>query len=348
MFLIACGIMLYRFNTDAPSSKTRLASTDAPATDNQAGLSPKQPAAQMQSRTSGNTGGILSQNEYDKFISILINNLLSRHETDSGSKIQADSVTDPDRIDMHLSETIPMSLFQERSEIQHLFRTMLEELQRWNHFQADQYGNMLDNRTEPTMFDTEMLDLADPENAQYFNELENALKLHLRMIRDVRTFHAEVQFTRTQAAAQHPYQPFELKYKLAPFARESAIADALLQAMSAMSSGVHEQEASEVINRLVDEFTKPVRRVYDPPQTEQNSASTPVESYNFNIYVLYGKKILRYADLLSDQTIIATTASGRAEMDYIGRELRQSFRDLQEAGQNQMLSSSQLDLSNLE
>jgi hypothetical protein len=88
-----------------------------------------------------------------------------------------------------------------------------------------------------------------------------------------------------------------LKFNLAPFARESALVDALQQAMSAMSAGVYQAEAEEVLDRIGEELTKPIRLLQE--QQQDISESTVSSGYNYNLYTVYGKKLMDYSETLA-------------------------------------------------
>ena len=204
----------------------------------------------------------------------------------------------------------------------------------------------MESTLEPNVIETQSLNLENGDNRQYFVELEGALNLHKRLIRDVRLFHDEIQFQKNRHDAQQAYELYDLKFKLGPFARESALVDALQQAMSALSAGIYQQEAVEVIDRLGDAFTKPVEKFYE---RQQNSSGTPVPTnYNYNIYMVFGKKLMTYSDALARQSSIYLDPSTLGELDYFNRRLSQSFYDLYHVGLNETISSTHLDLEQLE
>jgi hypothetical protein len=221
---------------------------------------------------------------------------------------------------------------------------LLAEKKRWDQYQQAQYKNILESTLEPADIEIQNLNLESEENMEYFNELESALKLHKRLIRDVRMFHDEIQFQKKQISTQQQYHLYDLKFELNdPFARESALVDALQQAMSALSAGIYQQEAVEVIDRLGDAFTKPVEKFYE---RQQNSSGTPVPTNN--IYMVFGKKLMTYSDALAQQSSIYLDPSTLGELDYFNRRLSQSFYDLYQVGLNETISSTHLDLEQLE
>jgi hypothetical protein len=240
-------------------------------------------------------------------------------------------------------DDLPEVLTEERYEIRQIYRELLAEKKRWDQYQQAQYKNILESTLEPADIEIQNLNLENEENMEYFNELESALKLHKRLIRDVRMFHDEIQFQKKQIWAQQQYQLYDLKFELNdPFARESALVDALQQAMSALSAGIYQQEAVEVIDRLGDVFTKPVEKIY---KRQQNSSGAPVPTnYNYNIYMGFGKKLMTYSDALAQQSSIYLDPSTLGELDYFNRRLSQSFYDLYQVGLNETISSTHLDL----
>ena len=245
-----------------------------------------------------------------------------------------------------LSYNLPEKLTMELFEVRKIFREMLSEKKLWDHYQQEQYENVLESREEPHVIEAQSLNLENEDNRKYFLELEGALKLHKRLIRDVRLFHDEIQYQKKQLREQHPYQLYDLKFKLGPFARESALVDALQQAMSALSAGIYQQEAVEVIDRLGNAFTKPIERLYEQ---QQNISGDPVPTkYNYNIYMVFGKKLMTYSDALAQQSSIHLDPSTLGELDYFNRRLSQSFYDLYQVGLNETISSTHLDLEQLE
>ncbi|MGD8762488.1 MAG: hypothetical protein PVG87_09295 [Desulfobacteraceae bacterium] len=244
-------------------------------------------------------------------------------------------------------DDFPEALTEERFEIRQIYRELLAEKNLWDQYQQAQYKNILESTLEPADIEIQKLNLENEENMEYFNELEAALKLHKRLIRDVRMFHDEIQFQKKQLDAQQEYQLYDLKFKLTnPFARESALVDALQQAMSALSAGIYQQEAVEVIDRLGDELTKPIDQYYE--RLQDATASSSPTNYNYNIFMLSGKKLMDYSNTLSQQSSIYLDPSTLGELDYFNRRLSQSFYDLYQVGLNETISSTHLDLEQLE
>ena len=244
-------------------------------------------------------------------------------------------------------DDLPEALTEERFEIRQIYRQLLAEKNRWDQYQQAQYKNILESTLEPEDIIIQNLNLENEENMEYFNELEGALELHKRLIRDVRLFHDEIQFQKKQLDAQQEYQLYDLKFKLNnPFARESALVDALQQAMSALSAGIYQQEAAGVLDRLGDELTKPIDQYYE--RLQDATASGSPTKYNYNIFMVSGKKLMDYSNTLAQQSSIYLDPSTLGELDYFNRRLSQSFYDLYQVGLNETISSTHLDLEQLE
>jgi hypothetical protein len=241
---------------------------------------------------------------------------------------------------------LPQALTKERFEIRQIYRQMRSEKKRWDQYQQEQYKNILENTIEPVVVESQGLNLDNNENIEYFLELESALKLHRRLIRDVRLFHDEIQFQKKQHLAELPYELYDLKFKLGPFARESALVDALQQAMSALSAGVYQQEAVEVLDRIGDEFTKPIQQLY---AQQLDSAESPIpKTYNYNLYSVFGKKLMDYSDTLAQQSAITLGPSAFGELDFFNRRLSESLYELYQVGQDEAINPTHLDLDELE
>ena len=249
-------------------------------------------------------------------------------------------------IENELTTDLPEDLTQESFEIRQIYRKMLSEKKRWDHYQQAQYKNVLESTLEPHEIEVQYLSFENEDNREYFLELENALQLHKRLIRDVRLFHDEIQYQKKQLQAQRPYQLYDIKFKLAPFSRESALVDALQQAMSALSSGIYQNEAEEVLDRIGDALTEPIQQLYD--QQQYPTESQVQTNYNFNLYSVYGKKLMDYSDTLAQQTSITLGSLAFGELDFFNRRLYESLYDLYQAGQDEAIDPSQLDLNELE
>ncbi len=245
-----------------------------------------------------------------------------------------------------LPADIPEGLTDERFEIRHIYREMLSEKKRWDQYQQEKYDNVLESRVEPHVSNVQSLKLENEDNRQYFLELEGALKLHKRLIRDVRLFHDEIQYQRIQLQEQKPYQLYDLKFKLGPFAREIALVDALQQAMSALSAGIYQREAVEVLDRIGEAFTKPIQQIYEH---QQDAADFPIPAkYNYNLFTVYGKKLMDYSDTLAQQSLITLGPSAFGELDFFNRRLSDSLYDLYQVGQDEAIDPSDLDIDELE
>ena len=257
-----------------------------------------------------------------------------------------DAVKDCYPIKSMFPDDFPEELISERFEIRQLFLELLSEKKRWDQYQQAQFEGILEKTLEPVVIESQSLKLENKENMQYFLELESALKLHKRLIRDVRLFHDEIQYQKQQLHTQQEYELYDLKFKLDPFARESALVDALQQAMSALSAGIYQQEAVEVLDRIGDEFTKPIQQLYE--QQQDTTASPVPTKYNYNFYTVFGKKLLDYSDTLAQQSSITLGPSAFGELDFFNRRLSDSLYDLYQAGQYEAINPSHLELDGLE
>jgi hypothetical protein len=249
-------------------------------------------------------------------------------------------------VESTLSADLPEGLTQEPLEIRQIYRKMLSEKKRWDQYQEEQYKNVLESTVEPHEIETQRLSFENEDNRDYFLELEDALKLHKRLIRDVRLFHDEIQYQKTQLQARQPYQLYDMKFKLAPFARESALVDALQQAMSALSSGIYQSEAEEVLDRIGEALTEPIQQLYE--QQQDTTESPAPTRYNYNLYALYGKKLMDYSDTLTRQSSITLGPLAFGELDFFNRRLYDRLYDLYRVGQDEAIDPSQLDLNELE
>jgi hypothetical protein len=257
-----------------------------------------------------------------------------------------DAAGNCNQIQSMLPIDLPAELTKERFEIRQRYRQMRSEKKRWDHYLQEQYKDILESTVEPVVAESQVLNLEDKENMEYFLELESALKLHRRLIRDVRLFHDEIQFQKKQLYAQQPYELYDLKFKLGPFARESALVDALQQAMSALSAGIYQQEAVEVLDRIGDEFTKPIQQLYE---LQLDTAEFPVPNkYNYNFYTVFGKKLMDYSDILARQSAITLGPSAYGELDFFNRRMSESLYDLYQVGQDEAINPTHLDLDELE
>ncbi len=241
---------------------------------------------------------------------------------------------------------LPDALTKERFEVRQRYRQMRSEKKRWDHYQREQYKDILESTVEPEVIGSQGLDLIDEENIEYFLEMESALKLHRRLIRDVRLFHDEIQYQKKQLHAQQPYELYDLKFKLGPFTRESALVDAMQQAMSALSAGIYEQEAMEVLDRIGDEFTKPIQQLYEQ-QLDTAEFPAPLK-YNYNFYTVFGKKLMDYSDTLARQSAVTLGPSAFGELDFFNRRMSESLYDLYLVGQDEVINPAHLDLDELE
>ncbi len=247
--------------------------------------------------------------------------------------------------DAILPAELPPGVADESLGNRRIYLAMQMEKKRWDLYQQEQYQHILDDTSEPDIYAVHNLDFANADNRQKFLELEGALNLHRRLIRDVRLFHDEIQYQQTQQQSQEDYELYDLKFKLAPFARESALVDALQQAMSALSAGIYQEEAVAVLDRIGDAFTKPIRQLSE--QQDAKEELKPVK-YNYNLYALYGEKLMNYSDSLTRQTSIPLGPSAFGELDFFNRQLLDQIYNLYLVGQSGVLDPASLNLDELE
>ncbi len=229
---------------------------------------------------------------------------------------------------------------------QQIYRALLAEKKRWDEYHQAQYQGILESTLEPAVVDSQNLIFEDEKNQEIFLEIENALNLYKRLIRDVRLFHDEVQYRQQQIQEDPSYGLYDLKFNLEPFARESAISDALQQTMSAMGAGIYPQEAAQVLDRLGGAFIEPIQELSD--WLEDPTDSSAPGPYNYNFYIVFGKKLINYADMLARQSLIPLAPSARGELDFFSRRIAQSLVQLYEAGDQGNIDSTLLDMEALE
>lgn len=229
---------------------------------------------------------------------------------------------------------------------QQIYRALLAERKRWDVYQQSQYQEILESTLEPAVVNSQYLTFEDDNIREAYSEIENALNLHKRLIRDIRLFHDEVQYRQKRLLEDPSYQLYDLKFNLEPFARESAMADALQQAMSAMGAGIYPQESAQVLDRLGDAFINPIQ---DLSEWLENPADTSgPKQYNYNFYIVFGKKLMNYADALSRQSLVPLAPSALGELDFFSRKIARSLLQLYEAGQQGNIDSTLLDMETLE
>ena len=306
-------------------SKNRCDSTSPPdhlAQKSTQSIQSEEDTHQGKSERPGRVHYILSRKEYDNYVDGIFGLFLNAFGIPLQSEMTVDETLDLLSSEEMFREDLPPGLAAEHFDIQQLYRDLLQEKNKWDYYQQVQYEGILEDRIEPVMVNSRGLNLAVKDNLDYFLELEKALKLHNRLVRDVRSFHDEVQYQKKQFNDYKPYQLYDLKLQLGPFARESAIADALQHALSSIGTGIYQEEASRVIDRMVEEFTKPVRNLRD-------TAKAPSDThYNFDIYVVYGTKLLNYTKTLTEQSSVPLSPSIFIELNHFNRKLIQSLYDL--------------------
>jgi hypothetical protein len=272
-------------------------------------------------------------------------NLHKRLDTYAPHDLRYSDVVDADQ---HMASmallSVPPELSEERLDVQQVYHRLVLEKQRWDRFLQDKYKHVLGKAVEPVLIQPPYL--VNEASAKYFDDLTASLRLHKKLIRDVRIFHSEIQFQQKYDEGDLTYKAYDYKLKLDPFARESSVADAMQQALSALSTGVYHQEAVEVLDRLGDEFTRPVREEYERLLSADGDLAS--SGYNYNIFLTFAKKIMDYTDMLANQSSIALAPKAFGELDYLHRRLQQSFHDLYEIGQQESIDAALLDMEELE
>lgn len=256
------------------------------------------------------------------------------------------AATDCNQIESMLPVDLPAGLKKERFEIRQLYRELFGEKKRWDQYQQQKYAGILEDTIEPRVVDSQNLELKKEDNLDHFVGLEKGLRLHRRLIRDVRLFHDEIEFQKKQRYARQDYELYDLKFQLPPFSRESALTDAMQQAMSALSAGIYQEEAVEVLNRIGEAFTRPILQLN--AQLQGAPESGDALRYNYDLYTVYGKKLMEYSDSLAQQSSITLAPTAFGELDYFNRRMFESLYDLYEIGHYETVDPKDLDLEELE
>ena len=253
---------------------------------------------------------------------------------------------EPRQSSINQSQNFMQALENESFLNQQIYRALLAEKNRWDEYHQTQYQNILESTIEPAVVDSQYLIFEDEKNRETFLEIENTLNLYKRLIRDVRLFHDEVQYRQQQIQEDPSYELYDLKFNLQPFARESAIADALQQAMSTMGAGIYPQDAAQVLDRLGTATIKPIQELSEWLEDPKDSSAP--EPYNYNFYIVFGKKLINYADTLARQSLVPLAPSALGELDFFSRRMSQSLVRLYEAGDQGILDSTLLDMDAFE
>ena len=253
---------------------------------------------------------------------------------------------EPRQSSINQSQNFMQALENESFLNQQIYRALLAEKNRWDEYHQTQYQNILESTIEPAVVDSQYLIFEDEKNRETFLEIENTLNLYKRLIRDVRLFHDEVQYRQQQIQEDPSYELYDLKFNLEPFARESAIADALQQAMSTMGAGIYPQDAAQVLDRLGTATIKPIQELSEWLEDPKDSSAP--EPYNYNFYIVFGKKLINYADTLARQSLVPLAPSALGELDFFSRRMSQSLVRLYEAGDQGILDSTLLDMEAFE
>ena len=64
----------------------------------------------------------------------------------------------------------------------------------------------------------------------------------------------------------------------------------------------------------------------------EDPVDAPDQPYNYNFYIVFGKKLINYADFLAQQSVIPLAPSALGELDFFSRRMAQSLVRLYEAG----------------
>ena len=240
----------------------------------------------------------------------------------------------------------PLERLDEESFLnQQIYRALRAERKRWDAYQQTQYQDILESTLEPAVVDSQYLAFEDQNSREAFLEIENALNLHKRLIRDIRLFHDEVQYRQKRLPEDPSYQLYDLKFNLEPFARESAMADSLQKAMSAMGAGIYPRESAQVLDRLGGAFIEPIQELAG--WLEGPTDSKGPGPYNYNFYIVFGKKLINYADTLARQSLIPLAPQALGELDFFSRRITQGLVQLYEAGGQGNIDSTLLDMETL-
>jgi len=252
----------------------------------------------------------------------------------------------PRQSDVNHSQDLLERLENESFLNQQIYRALLAEKNRWDEYHQSHYQDILEDTVEPAVVDSQYLNFEDERNRKTFLEMENTLNLYKVLIRDVRLFHDEIQYRQQRIQEDPSYDLYDLKFNLEPFARESAITDALQQAMSAMGAGIYPQEAAQVLDRLGEVFIEPIQELAG--WLEDPTDSSAPGPYNYNYYIVFGKKLINYADMLARQSSVPLAPSALGELDFFSRRMSQSLVQLYEAGGRGDIDSALLEMEALE
>ena len=99
------------------------------------------------------------------------------------------------------------------------------------------------------------------------------------------------------------------------------------------------------LNRIGEALTEPIQQLYE----QQDATQSPLQTqYNFNLYSVYGKKLMDYSDTLTRQSSITLGPLAFGELDFFNRRLHDRLFDLYQVGQYEAIDPSRLDLNELE
>jgi len=84
-------------------------------------------------------------------------------------------------------------------------------------------------------------------------------------------------------------------------------------------------------------------------EQQQDTTASPVPTtYNYNLYTVYGKKLMEYSETLAPQSSITLEPSAFGQLDFFNRRMYDGLYDLYQLGQDEAIDPSHLDLAELE
>jgi hypothetical protein len=113
-----------------------------------------------------------------------------------------------------------------------------------------------------------------------------------------------------------------------------------------MGAGLYPQDAAQVLDRLGEALIKPIQELSEWLEDPKDSSAP--EPYNYNFYIVFGKKLINYADTLARQSLVPLAPSALGELDFFSRRMTQSLVQLYEAGGQGNIDSTLLDMEILE
>ena len=93
-----------------------------------------------------------------------------------------------------------------------------------------------------------------------------------------------------------------------------------------LGSGVYQAEAAETLERLAEIYVAPIEDLSD--SLALSDETSDLNPYNYNFYIVFGKKLIDYADSLAGQTMIPLAPSALGELDFFSSRIGQSLIQL--------------------